>query len=398
MQSVSSTLLKSRSIHQTKAIVLSPLSNGILQSFTATNDQQIAQFTAVRDPSISKLLIQLYHIFRHLRDQSISACIELILSTLALVGSLIKAQDSSSSDGSSPSPLSIPALTGTLQALSTLARRLFKSATTNSISLGSPQTLLDAFRIEYAHMRRDAKNDIEKKTAMVVVLIEMIKICVVDLSNPNIIESILASTQGILDTDDDHSTLPKSISATYHFYLSKHHLFLDNFDQSRTELQSALKQLISSMTNTNRVLFHLIPLQLVRGIFPSKNWLKNSHPVVFQTYYPIIRAIRSRNLEKLHDLLDEQVVLKQTFFFLLKHLDLLVFRLILKDIVFLNGGKKQVSFSLFEDIVGPTISSSEILAILIQQGMINGYITYEENVLVLTGSNPFPPGPWVINI
>ena len=146
------------------------------------------------------------------------------------------------------------------------------------------------------------------------------------------------------------------------------------------------------MSNTNRVLFYLVPLQLVRGVFPTKEYLKK-FPTVFDIYYPIIRAIRGRNLSKLHELINHQIVLKKTFFFLLKKLDLLVYRLILKDIVAQSDGKKQISFALFNDIV-PGKSPSEIFAMLIQESMINGYISYEENVLVLTGSNPFPLGPW----
>ena len=161
------------------------------------DERQIAQ-AANAPEQISKLVVNLYVIFANLRNRNLPTCIETILSTLTILGSLIKSQDTDTAT------VSIPAMTGTLQALSTLARRLFRQDSTTS-----PQTLLDAFRLEYAHLRRDAKSDMNKKIAMVVVLIEMIKICVIDLSNPNIIESILASTQGILDQDDSAPALPK---------------------------------------------------------------------------------------------------------------------------------------------------------------------------------------------
>jgi len=384
IHSVSSTLLRSRSIHQAKQIILNPLFNSsLLNSFTLFDERQISQAAApgTNEQSV-KLAVQIYQIFAHLRVRNLTASIETILSTLTTVGSIIKSQDSSDTSSS----LSIPALTGSLQALSTLGRKLYKESSL------TPQPLLDSFRLEYAHLRRDAKLDMHKKISMVIVLIEMIKICVIDLSKPNIIESILASTQGILDQNDDTPALPKSISTTYHFYLSKHFLFLDNFNESRVQLETALGQLTPGMANTGRVLYYLIPLQLVRGVFPTKNLLRK-FPQIHTLYYPIIRAIRSRNLAMLHQLIDQQLPLKKTFFFLLKKLDLLVYRLILKDIFFHSGGRKQISFSLFNDVM-PGKCTSEIFAILIQDGMINGYISYEENVLVLTGSNPFPLGPW----
>jgi hypothetical protein len=374
IHSVSTTLAHSRSIHQSKLIILGPAFNqGLLASFNSDAAQ------IVPDGQVSKLVVNLYSIFSSLRTNSLST--DLILSAITTVGSLLKAHDPES-----PSPISVPALTGSLQALTTLARRMIRQQGT----LSHFQPLLDALRLEYAHLRRDAKTDMNKKIGMVVVLIEMIKICVIDLANPNIIESILASTQGILD--DNSASLPKSISATYHFYLSKHHLFLDQFNESRAELETALSQLCPNMPNTNRVLFYLIPLQLVSGIFPTKQFLKK-FPPIHDLYYPIIRAIKSRNLKQLHDLINKQSVLKQNFFFLLKKIDLLVHRLILRDIVEISGGKKQVSFALYSEIV-PGVSPSEIFAILIQEGLINGYISYEESVLVLTGTNPFPVGPW----
>jgi hypothetical protein len=132
---------------------------------------------------------------------------------------------------------------------------------------------------------------------------------------------------------------------------------------------------------------------MVRGIFPSN---LQDRPNLNAIYHPVIKAIRNRNLGQLQKSL-ESPVLRRNFFFLLSKLELLVHRLILKDIVNISGERK-VSFTMYGEIMsamGSVVSSvAEIFAILIQDGLVNGYISYEENVLMLTGSTPFPIGPF----
>jgi len=365
----------SASIHRSKLHLISPLQNStLLASFTTG-------FSGVGD---NKLLTTIYSIFMQLQGGNYDTAFTHVVSGIAIAGSTLK---SIQEDDSSP----VLALTGIVQGLSHIGRYICRHQ-----SHISPQGVLDALRTEYAHLRRDAKIDGRKKISMVIVLIEMIKICTTDLGNPNIMESILASTQGILD---DMTGLPKSVSVTFHFFLSKHHLFLDQFETARVELEQASRSLIWTKPTKagNRILFSLIPLNMVRGIFPRKNWLKN-FPDIFNLFYPIIRAIRGRDLSTLSRLLDSSDTLKNNFFFLLHKLPLLVHRLLLKDIVDISESRR-VSVGLYSEILrlsaAPVIDSpTEIFSILIHEGMISGYISYEENVLMLTGSSPFPLGPY----
>jgi hypothetical protein len=316
-----------------------------------------------------------------------SACVN----CLSLFGSQIK-----QSTETEPYPLvRVSVLVSFLQALSSLGRKLCHSPS-------SSQTLLDALRLEYAHLRRDAKTDLDKQVGMVICLIEIIKICIFDSSaNPGIVDSLLASTQGILSFEsgaEDSVQFPKSVSTSYYFYLAKHLLFLDNFDGAREQLEKALSltpthPVFDSVMyrNKQRILWHLIPLKLVQGTFPTKNLLK-TYPDIDRMYRPILNAIRHKDLDRLRKNLNGNRSLVNTFFTLFRKLDNWVYRGIVKEIWNISKETRRVDFGLFSNIMGNLDEglTEEILGNLIREGLINGYLSYEERTLLLTGSNPFP--------
>lgn len=326
----------------------------------------------VRDTGSGKLVHAIQQAWKtSWSDGSSSAFLKVIV----VAGSLLK-------DGGSGSVGGIPtrSLVGVLQTFASLAR--------GSCS----QKLLDVLRLEYAQLRRDAREDPEKKIGMILCLIEMIKICVIDRSaNPGIVDSLLASTQGLLLSDQD---LPKSVLTTFRFYVGKHKLFLDDFDGALTEMELAYDSCWTGK-NAERILFYLIPLRMAKGVFPSKRLLLK-FPNLSAVFLPVMRAIRSRNFTQLNQVC---APLESKFFVLLRKFQLILFRLILRDIFtqLFSSTSRRIDLSVISTVAsfcGYHEETHFIGANLIKNGMISGYLSYEEQALVLTGANPFPVPPF----
>jgi hypothetical protein len=243
----------------------------------------------------------------------------------------------------------------------------------------SRQVLLDVLRQEYAHLRRDAKEDTEKRIGMALCLIVIIQICIQDRV-PGIVDSLVASGQGILDD----SQLPKSVSIRLKFFMAKHLLFLDDFEGARTDLLMAFNAMNPSLHIRNReiVLMKLIPLQLAKGLFPNRNLLRQFSNVS-QRYLPVLKAVRRKDVKAVRSLLESD----ETLFYLTRRIELWVYRGILREVFAVS--KRRIDLEVLDDLFSGN-SSEEILANMIQLNLITGYISYEERALMLTGSNPFP--------
>ena len=362
---------------------MEPLRNPGLPSHIASGLHQS------RDANVSKILFAIHTIWmgyaRNDASQAFSSC----LIAIGTVGNFIKTTASDQID----SQISIPVATlvGLLQGLSSLARRM-------GASPADSQALLDALRLEYAHLRRDAKTDMEKQIGMVVCLIEIIKICINDsAANPGIVDSLLASTQGILQMDDESIHFPKSVSTTFYFYVAKHMLFLDDYEGARQQLAKALAQCrpgapsgTAMYRNRRRIIWHLIPLMVAKGYFPSKGLLA-PYPELSSVFKPLLRAISRKNISELRQVISSNEALGRDFFILLKKMENLIYRGIIKETWKVTSGKRRIDFTLFSEIAKvPEEIAEEILANLLLDNLISGYISYEERALMLTGAHPFP--------
>lgn len=350
-----------------------PLRNPLLS-------QRIAQVSPSQsfsaNPDVQKIVASIVSIWRLLGAGDTAAALAASIAAIGVVGAVIKLN-------SAPTDLiATPTLIAVLQGLAVISRHFSPAAKSGS------QAVLDALRLEYAHLRRDARADPQKLTGMVICLIEIIKICVIDrAANPGIVDSLLASAQGILEP----SALSKSVSTTFDFFLAKHLLFLDDFEHARRRLLAAATNCHPQSANEAKALFYLIPLQMSRGLFPTKKMLQK-HPLLLATYAPLIKSIKRCDLKTFHKLTSPDTLLARTFFGLLRRIERYIYRGLLRMIFQASGLTRRVDMALFDQFVFTSASVAEdIAAGLISEGLISGYMSYEERALMLTGPNPFPP-------
>ena len=331
--------------------------------------------SSIRDENVLKAVLGIIEIFNQSNSGDFVAAFHAAVTAIAQVGTLTRLADF-------PSHNAISVLIGLVAVAKSLSLR----------GNASRQPLLDALRLEYAHLRRDARMDSDKRSGMALCLIEIIKICVSD-QVPGIVDSLLASGQGILDLEQ----LPSSVAVTLKFYMSKHLLFLDQFSDARSELITAYKSIkLNYASQQEHVLWYLIPLQLAQGLFPSRQKILTRFPNLKATYGPLLREVRRGNLFEVRNWIC-RLNLDIHFFVLTRRIELVVFRRIIKRAFEVSGNRRRIDFDTLKPIFdfAARVESSinvveEIVANLVMDGMMTGYISYEEQALMLTGSNPFP--------
>lgn len=340
------------------------------------------RFSSATSPD-NRITVAIGSVWTSLAAGDLPAAFQATVAAIGVTGLVVRQQDVADQS------VSVKTLVGVLISLAEIGMKLSAKAKI------SRQPLLDALRLEYAHFRRDAKVDSDKRVGMALCLVEIIKICVSDRV-PGIVDSLIASGAGILDTEED---LPKSVSITLKFFMAKHLLFLDEFEAARTELLVAYRRLPHNKPqskNEESILWYLIPLQLSQGLYPSIRILKK-YPRLSGLYKPLLKAVRRMDVGGVRTQLLATV--NSSFFFLSKRIELLVFRGLLKQVYDVSIKKRRVELDLLAiifDLPNKPSLVEEIVANLILCGMITGYISYEEQAVMLTGSNPFPYGPFIL--
>ena len=172
-------------------------------------------------------------------------------------------------------------------------------------------------------------------------------------------------------------------------------LFLDDFDGARSELltaHSAIK--MNYLSQQERVLWLLIPLQLAQGIFPSRERTLYRFPRLREAFSPLLRAVRQGNIHAARNCMC-QLGMDTQFFVLTRKIELVIFRRLIRR-VFEISGKRRIDLFVLKPVFDFSSKDSlslnvveEILANLVLNGLVSGYLSYEEQAVMLTGSNPF---------
>ena len=340
--------------------------------FTQPVGPQSFAVPPIMNETVRKCVTSVVEIFQKMHANDDPAAFQAAVSAVSTLGSAAR-QDS----------LSTHNAIGLLVGVVSLTKKLSQKA--------SRQPLLDALRLEYAHLRRDAREDTDKRTGMALCLVEIIKLCIED-QVPGIVDSLLASSQGILETNN----LPKSVAVTLKFFISKHLLFLDEFESAKTELLIANKSMLARhKSQTENVLLLLIPLQLSQGLFPDRKLL-HRFPRLKSAYLPLLRAVKNGDIFNAKKIM-KNLKMEETFFVLTRKIELVICRSLVKKVFQESEGKRRIDLgvikSVFEFSAQKTMDifiAEEIVANLVLQGMMTGYLSYEEQALMLTGANPFP--------
>ncbi|CAD2085112.1 PCI domain-containing protein, putative [Plasmodium vinckei lentum] len=246
------------------------------------------------------------------------------------------------------------------------------------------------------------KGDAEKHGGFVILMLQSIKLCM-KLNNMQITSSFLKI---INSTDIDYAYIPKLFIVLFKCQLGKLYL-------QKMEYEKAENEFIWAFSNSqkNKIAFRkkilqaIISIRLNKGIYPPKNLLKKYN---LHIYIDIIYSMKRGNIFLYNNVIQNfskyffenglNECIDQIHFIVKRNLLKIIvdwWNQIIKD----NPNKLyKVPISLFHHIfiwAGITqhhyyLETLCIITSLILFRYINAYISYDNNILVLSKNDPFP--------
>lgn len=193
----------------------------------------------------------------------------------------------------------------------------------------------------------------------------------------------------------DNFTLAQQI--TYKYFVGRKAMFDSNFKMADEYLSFAFQNCHRSFKKNKRlILIYLIPVKMLLGFIPKKEVLERYNVLQF---YDLSCALKEGNVRKVDDVIlrNEAFFIESGIYLIVEKLKFIAYRNLFKR-VYLISKTHQIDINNFmyalqfvgkEDI---TLDETHcIVANLINEGRIKGYISHEHNKLVVSKQNPFPP-------
>ncbi len=150
-----------------------------------------------------------------------------------------------------------------------------------------------------------------------------------------------------------------------------------------------------SFENKKSILIYLIPVKMLLGHMPSEALLRKYDLMRFQD---VVKAVKQGNLLELNDALDRNAkfFIRCGIFLILEKLKIITYRNLFKKVALLMK-THQIPIDAFLGALKmmkvDEIDKDEtecILANLIYEGKIKGYISHQHKKLVVSKQQPFP--------
>jgi hypothetical protein len=199
-----------------------------------------------------------------------------------------------------------------------------------------------------------------------------------------------------LENADMMDCFPLNEQVTYNYFLGMKSLFDSDPKKAEELLTFAFQECPShSFKNKRLILIFLIPVKMILGIMPKESALVKYQLTPF---IPLMKAIKEGNLKAFDEALDQEkdFFWKFGIYLVLEKLRVIVYRNLFKKVsLVLNSHQIPIqSIKVALDFVqGDSIDEAEvhcILANLIYENKIKGYISIQHQKLVVSKQNAFP--------
>jgi len=250
--------------------------------------------------------------------------------------------------------------------------------------------IMSCFRVCAADAR--ASEDVTKRWGMLNLVNQLFKIYF-KLNKLHLTKPLIRA----VDSSPLRDRFSKSQLVTYRYYVGRKHMFDNNFKEAEEYLQYAFEKCDQSVRNNKRsILRYLIPVKMLLGQMPVE-WLLKKYDLM--QFSGVMAAVKEGHLANLNLALEqhEQLFIKWGIFLILEKLKMITYRNLFKRVTLVLKNH-QISIHSFtsalklmevEDIDDDETAC--IIANLIFEGRIKGYISHQHQKLVVSKQNAFPP-------
>lgn len=200
-----------------------------------------------------------------------------------------------------------------------------------------------------------------------------------------------------LDNADMMPLFPVSEKVTYNYFLGMRSMYESDYKKAEAELEySFLHCSKKSFKNKRLILIFLIPVKMILGHMPKESILEKYN---LQIFSPVIQSVKEGNIRSFDASLKSGSVFFWKFgvFLILEKLRNILYRNIFKKIYLILNSIRipmETFKVILEKLQDKPISMDEvhcIVANLIYDNRIRGYISLQHQKLVVSKQNPFPP-------
>ncbi|RUS89997.1 hypothetical protein EGW08_002264 [Elysia chlorotica] len=184
---------------------------------------------------------------------------------------------------------------------------------------------------------------------------------------------------------------------TYRFYVGRKAMFDSDYKSAEEYLKFAFEKCHrDSHKNKRLILIYLIPVKMLLGSMPKTGLVRKYD---LRQFLDVAQAVRSGNLLQLNEAMQkhEAFFIRCGIYLILEKLKILTYRNLFKKVYLIKDKNHLVDISSFtvalrmmgvEDIDDDETQC--LLANLIYENKIKGYITHQHQKLVVSKQNPFP--------
>jgi len=190
---------------------------------------------------------------------------------------------------------------------------------------------------------------------------------------------------------------PKAQLVTYRYYVGRKYMFDHNFQEAEQYLRYAFEHCdMRRKRNKRLILIYLIPVKMLVGQMPALAILDKYD---LNQFRGIIESVKEGNLHKLNQELEkhEKIFINWGIFLILEKLKINTYRNLFKKVSLLMK-THQIPIEAFTTalkLMGETeVDNDEtscIIANLIYESKVKGYISHQHQKLVVSKQNAFPP-------
>merc|ERR1711872_1029539 len=189
----------------------------------------------------------------------------------------------------------------------------------------------------------------------------------------------------------------KSQLVTYRYYVGRKYMFDNNFKEAEEYLRYAFEKCDrESKVNKRLILIYLVPVKMLLGQMPKESLLRKYD---LGQFCGVMAAVKEGHLHNLNMVLEEheKIFIKWGIFLILEKLKIITYRNLFKKVTLLMGNHQipLEAFTTALKLMGEQdVDNDEtacIIANLIYEAKIKGYISHQHQKVVVSKKDAFPP-------
>ncbi|XP_052867079.1 PCI domain-containing protein 2 homolog [Anopheles cruzii] len=276
-----------------------------------------------------------------------------------------------------------------LRLLATKCEQLSKSSKAGEILEKAAESLMSCFRVCAGDTR--SSDEDTKRLGMLNLVNQLLKVYF-RINKLHLCKPLIRA----IDSSNFRESFSLAQRITYKYFAGRKAMYDSDFKNAEEYLSFAFNQCPRRFTKNKRlILIYLTPVKMLLGYMPRKEVLERYNVLQF---HDLAAAVREGNVKRFDEAIrrHEMFFINAGIYLIVEKMKILTYRNLFRKVHMILG-THQIDINAFQTALQVSgvedVSLDEthcIVANLIYEGRIKGYISYQHNKLVISKQNAFP--------